>query len=72
MLAGALALGRIRLVGTGVAVSAARLLEALRDLRLSAGLVAALTGYMLLAGCNFVLPFYLTYVKGFAPSRWVP
>ena len=39
-------------------------LEALRDLRLSAGLVAALTGYMLLAGCNFVLPFYLTYVKG--------
>ncbi|MEI6623395.1 MAG: MFS transporter [Actinomycetes bacterium] len=32
-------------------------------------LLAALTGYMLLAGCNFVLPFYLIYIVGLRPEQ---
>lgn len=41
----------------------------LRNRSFVGGLIAALAGYMLLAGCNFVFPFYLTYVKGLNPAE---
>lgn len=44
-------------------------LRALRDPVLRSGLLAALAGYMLLAGCNFLLPFYLIYVVGLRPEQ---
>lgn len=44
-------------------------LGALRDPVLRSGLIAALAGYMLLAGCNFLLPFYLIYVVGLRPEQ---
>jgi EmrB/QacA subfamily drug resistance transporter len=44
-------------------------LRALRDPVLRSGLIAALAGYMLLAGCNFLLPFYLIYVVGLRPEQ---
>ncbi len=44
-------------------------LRALRDPVLSRGLAASVVGYMLLAGCNFVLPFYLIYVQGLRPEQ---
>ncbi|MEI8081281.1 MAG: MFS transporter [Actinomycetes bacterium] len=42
---------------------------ALRNRPFVLSLLAALTGYMLLAGCNFVLPFYLIYILGLRPEQ---
>ena len=44
-------------------------LRLLRDPLLRSGLIAALAGYMLLAGCNFLLPFYLIYIVGLKPAQ---
>lgn len=44
-------------------------LRELRDPVLGRALIGSLAGYMLLAGCNFVLPFYLIYVQGLRPEQ---
>lgn len=44
-------------------------LRELRDPKLGRALIASFAGYMLLAGCNFVLPFYLVYAVGLRPEQ---
>jgi len=44
-------------------------LRILRDRRLLLALLATLGGYMLYAGCNFLLPFLLIYLHGLRPEQ---